>query len=87
MDFNRQSQTRYLTDKSTRERSQSLAVIVVGDAMSRGISVEHLVRHCLPKLPIARLEILATLIKRILATKCEKANQWPAQLPQTQQEK
>lgn len=80
MDTHKQGQARYLNDPDRCDRSKALAVKVVGDAMARGISVEHIIRHALPKLPIARLELLLNLVRQILATKYEAAGRWPAQL-------
>jgi hypothetical protein len=76
-----QLQCEFHTDPAIREHSRTRAFQLVLEALEAGISPEHLLRCCLPKLSISRLEAVLSLIHDILEEKREAATRWPTELP------
>jgi hypothetical protein len=58
-------------DKAKHEKSHRLACKIVEDTKARGVCLEDLVRHSLPRLKIERLERILRLIQNILKSKYE----------------
>lgn len=66
-----QSHRSFEEDRDKHERSHFIATKTIQDLLARGVCLEDLVRHSLPRLGTRRLERIMTLLRNILASKYE----------------